>query len=60
MTITGDRPRTGARSALGHPFSNRLLPLGFGEWAICIGLVSLVLWADEASKLILRRVEARG
>jgi Ca2+-transporting ATPase len=29
-------------------------PLGAGEWGICIGLASLVLWAEEARKLVVR------
>ena len=29
-------------------------PLGLGEWLICIGLASVVLWADEAKKLVER------
>jgi magnesium-transporting ATPase (P-type) len=27
-------------------------PLTFGDWMICTGLASLVLWADEAKKLL--------
>jgi P-type Ca2+ transporter type 2C len=27
-------------------------PLGLGEWAICAGLASVVLWADEVRKLV--------
>jgi magnesium-transporting ATPase (P-type) len=27
-------------------------PLGLDEWLICIGLASIVLWADEARKLV--------
>ena len=30
-----------------------------GEWALCIGLASIVLWADEAKKLIGRHVRNR-
>ena len=30
-------------------------PLGLEEWLICIGLASVVLWADEAKKLLTRR-----
>jgi magnesium-transporting ATPase (P-type) len=30
-------------------------PLGAGEWAACIALASVVLWADEAKKLLARR-----
>ena len=31
-------------------------PLGLDEWLICIGLASVVLWADEAKKLVERRL----
>jgi magnesium-transporting ATPase (P-type) len=31
-------------------------PLGLAEWAICAALGSLVLWGDEARKLVARRV----
>ncbi len=31
-------------------------PLGLDEWAICVGLASVVLWAAEAKKLLERRV----
>ena len=31
-------------------------PLGAEEWLICIGLASVVLWADEAKKLLERRL----
>jgi len=30
------------------------MPLGAEEWLICIGLASVVLWADEAKKLLER------
>jgi calcium-translocating P-type ATPase len=30
-------------------------PLTLGEWTVCLGLASVVLWADEAKKLIERR-----
>ncbi|HET6850494.1 MAG TPA: cation-transporting P-type ATPase, partial [Gaiellales bacterium] len=30
-------------------------PLGLQEWLICLALASIVLWADEAKKLIQRR-----
>jgi magnesium-transporting ATPase (P-type) len=30
-------------------------PLSLGEWATCFGLASMVLWADEAKKLLGRR-----
>ncbi|HEX2706439.1 MAG TPA: cation-translocating P-type ATPase, partial [Solirubrobacterales bacterium] len=39
------------------PFMNDAFstaPLGLGEWAVCVGLASLVLWADEAKKLLRR------
>ena len=29
-------------------------PLGPGDWLLCVGLASLVLWADEAKKLVER------
>jgi len=31
-------------------------PLGHDEWLICVGLASVVLWADEAKKLARRMV----
>jgi magnesium-transporting ATPase (P-type) len=31
-------------------------PLGLDEWLICLGLASVVLWADETKKLIQRRL----
>jgi len=31
-------------------------PLGLDEWLICVGLASVVLWADEGKKLLERRV----
>ncbi len=34
-------------------------PLGAEEWLICIGLASVVLWADEAKKLLERRLRRR-
>jgi magnesium-transporting ATPase (P-type) len=34
-------------------------PMSLGDWAICIGLASVVLWADEAKKLVERRVRHR-
>jgi magnesium-transporting ATPase (P-type) len=37
---------------LNDPFSTT--PLGAGDWALAIGLASLVLWADEAKKLTQR------
>jgi magnesium-transporting ATPase (P-type) len=27
-------------------------PLGSGEWLICVALASVVLWADEAKKVV--------
>ena len=36
-------------------------PLSFGDWATCVALASVVLWADEAKKLLerwLRQVRA--
>lgn len=38
---------------LHEPFSTSALSLW--DWAICVGLASLVLWADEARKFVLRR-----
>jgi magnesium-transporting ATPase (P-type) len=41
------------------PFLNRAFhttPLDPNEWLICLGLASVVLWADEAKKLIERRL----
>ncbi len=38
------------------PFMNdafSTVPLGLGDWALCVGLASLVLWAEEARKLLL-------
>ena len=34
-------------------------PLGAEEWLICIGLASVVRWADEAKKLLERRLRRR-
>lgn len=31
-------------------------PLALGDWLVCLGLASLVLWADEAKKLVERRL----
>ena len=31
-------------------------PLAFDDWLICVGLASVVLWADEAKKLLERRL----
>jgi magnesium-transporting ATPase (P-type) len=39
------------------PFLNQAFettPLSVGNWLICAGLASLVLWADEAKKLVER------
>ena len=39
------------------PFLNAAFgatPLSWQDWALCIGMASLVLWVDEARKLILR------
>ena len=44
------------------PFLNNAFdttPLGLDEWSICIGLASIVLWADEAKKLVERRLRRR-
>jgi len=41
------------------PFLNNAfdtVPLGLDEWAICVGLASVVLWAGEARKLLARRL----
>jgi magnesium-transporting ATPase (P-type) len=37
---------------LNHAFGTA--PLGLDEWAICVGLASAVLFADEAKKLAVR------
>jgi magnesium-transporting ATPase (P-type) len=29
-------------------------PLALGDWCVCVGLASIVLWADEAKKLVER------
>ena len=29
-------------------------PLRLGDWLLCVGLASIVLWADEAKKLLQR------
>jgi potassium/sodium efflux P-type ATPase len=31
-------------------------PLGLGDWLVCIGLASAVLWADELKKLVEQRL----
>ena len=39
------------------PFMNEVFdtsPLSIGRWTICVGLASLVLWANEAKKLVER------
>ena len=44
------------------PFLNdafNTTPLGVDEWLICLGLASVVLWADEAKKLVERRLRTR-
>ena len=45
------------------PFLNdafHTAPLGLEEWLICVGLASVVLWADEAKKLLERQLRSRG
>ena len=42
---------------LNHAF--RTTPLQVGDWLICVGLASVVLWADEAKKLIERSLRRR-
>jgi magnesium-transporting ATPase (P-type) len=37
---------------LNEPFGTS--PLGIDDWLICVGLASIVLWADEAKKLVER------
>jgi len=37
----------------------RTTPLQVGDWLICVGLASVVLWADEAKKLIERSLRRR-
>jgi magnesium-transporting ATPase (P-type) len=56
----------GLQVAVVHvPFLNEAFettPLGAGDWLVCTVLASLVLWADEAKKLVegrLRRVRTR-
>jgi magnesium-transporting ATPase (P-type) len=42
------------------PFLNRAFetaPLAFGDWLVCAGLASLVLWASEGKKLLQRHIE---
>ena len=31
-------------------------PLGVSDWLVCIGLASIVLWADELKKLVERQL----
>ncbi len=38
---------------LNHAFGTA--PLDLGQWAVCVALASVVLWAEEARKLVLRR-----
>jgi potassium/sodium efflux P-type ATPase len=43
------------------PFLNEAFgtaPLGVDDWLICVGLASAVLWADEAKKLLERRLRS--
>ncbi|MGZ6641055.1 MAG: cation-translocating P-type ATPase [Solirubrobacteraceae bacterium] len=45
-------------AAVQVPFLNdafHTTPLGIGDWLLCIGLASVVLWADELKKLLQRR-----
>jgi Ca2+-transporting ATPase len=35
-------------------------PLALGDWALCVGLASIVLWADEAKKLLWRKPPQRA
>ncbi len=42
------------------PFLNAAFdttPLAPGEWLACVGLASVVLWAGEARKLVIRGAE---
>ena len=42
------------------PFLNEAFDttsLSIGDWLICVGLASVVLWADEARKLLRRALE---
>ena len=44
------------------PFMNEAFsttPLSLGEWGICVGLASVVLWADEVRKLAARWLRSR-
>ena len=45
------------------PFLNdafHTAPLGLEEWLICVGLASVVLWADEGKKLLERQLRSRA
>jgi P-type Ca2+ transporter type 2C len=46
------------------PFLNdafKTTPLSLGDWLVCVGLASIVLWADELKKLVERRlIDRRG
>ena len=45
------------------PFLNNAFdttPLGLGDWLICVGLASIVLWAAEAKKVLQRRLGRRS
>jgi magnesium-transporting ATPase (P-type) len=35
-------------------------PLGAGDWLVCVGLASIVLWATEAEKLLRRAWQPRA
>jgi Ca2+-transporting ATPase len=53
----------GLQVAVVHvPFLNDAFdttPLTAADWVICVGLASIVLWADEAKKLVERRLHRR-
>jgi magnesium-transporting ATPase (P-type) len=36
------------------------VPLGIGEWLLCLGLASVVLWADEVKKLFAHQLRNRA
>jgi magnesium-transporting ATPase (P-type) len=45
------------------PFLNdafHTAPLGLEEWLICVGLASVVLWADECKKVVERQLHSRA
>jgi magnesium-transporting ATPase (P-type) len=45
------------------PFLNQAfstVPLSAGEWFVCLGMASLVLWAEELRKLVLRTRAVTG